>query len=87
MNFLKKEYTIKNTIGKMLIESLIFTLIISIIIYFILSKLNGVLIEMLKLINEGKVSAFSVAAWLLPIILIITIIFELLKLVIHAENK
>lgn len=71
----------------MLIESLIFTLIISIIICFTLSKLNGALIEMLKLINEEKVSAFSVAAWLLPIILIITIIFELLKLVIHAENK
>lgn len=86
MNFLKKEYTIKNTIGKMLIESLIFTLIISIIIYFILSKANGALIEMLKLINDGK-AAFSVVAWLVPLILIITITLELLKLVIHAENK
>lgn len=54
---------------------------------FILSKLNSALIEMLKLINEGKVSTFSVAAWLLPLILIITITLELLKLVIHAENK
>lgn len=71
----------------MLIESLIFTLIISIIICFILSKLNSTSIEMLKLINEEKVSAFSVAAWLLPLILIITITLELLKLVIHAENK
>lgn len=71
----------------MLIESLIFTLIICTIIYFILSKSNSTLIDILKLISEDKISTYRITAWLLPIILIITITFELSKLVIHTKNK
>ena len=83
MKILKKEYTFKISIGKMLIESLIITLFVSIMIY--IGRSEGSLTEFSQIIN--KTSAFNAALWTAPLVLIITITDKLVLAALAYKNR
>lgn len=71
MIFLKKEVSEKITPKKVLINGLIKSLVITILIYFLLSNYSDLFVDFLTKIKNQEVSVLSLCMWLLPIIIII----------------
>ncbi len=89
MKWLKKEYNIcyKKTIGTIIAEALIISLLVATCLYFVFSKFNGAVVHLFNLISEGQITAFNVILILFPVILIITLMIILGNITVHKDTK
>ncbi len=87
MKFLKKEITTKKTVGQELIETVIYAVCFTIVIYFCLNSFNEPIQTMLNTIKSGKTSALSMTMILFPIIIIVSLTYKLAAVSIKLDKK
>ena len=91
-NWLHKEYFVHRKIWGILLESLINALILTIIVYFCVTKYNDNIVRLLSIISNNNIGLVF-AKTMFPIILIIVLMLNLLFYVtqntkiISSKNK
>lgn len=87
MLFLKKDVIIKTTPRKECIRGIISSLIITLIIYILLSMGGSkVLFDVFNKIVNNNVSIISLCLWLLPIIIVLNLTIRMFKIMIYADD-
>ena len=87
MIFLKKEVSEKITPKKVLINGLIKSLVITILIYILLSNYTDFFIDLFAKIKNQEVSVLSFCMWLLPIIIIIYFSVGIFKIFVLEDKN
>ena len=87
MKILKKEITTKKTIGKELLESVIYAVCFTVVLYFCLSTFNEPIQTYLTAITDGKISALTVTLIIFPAILILSILCKFATIAANSSDK
>ena len=85
MDFFKREMIVKKSVGGKVIESVVFAVIITIILYLCFN--SSFVQNMFDAIKSGESSAFTISIILFPIILVISITINLGIFVLKLDHK